>query len=103
MNDIVQSTRSHISLLVMFLFVWVVFGLLAYRSEMQSQRMADNTYTMCTARNVNVARLNHFYRGMIAIEQRNPFKNTSPSTITRRIALYRGALLNHVDCGKDPR
>lgn len=91
------------ALLVMFAFVVIVFGLLAYRSEEQAQRMESDAYTMCLARQVNVERLNRYYTAMIGIEQRNPFKATSPETIAQRIALYRGALLTPPECGNDPR
>ncbi len=84
--------------LILFALLVVAFLLLAYRSEVNAHNIERDAYDTCRARNVNVERATQLYEGLIAIEKDNPFVSTSPSTIHRRIQLYRDAIPSPVDC-----
>ncbi len=89
-------------MLFIFAFVVVSWLLMAYRVEVQDNNLARYQYEQCQARKANVARTNIYYEGLIRIEQRNPFRQTSPQTIADRIALFRAAKLTPPECGERP-
>lgn len=82
-----------LALLLMFL------GLRAQNHHFEQQRKED-TYSDCLRRVDNVHRLNRLYSGLIDIERNNPFRFTSPSTVERRIELFRQAQLTPPVCEK---
>lgn len=97
--------RIYILGLGLIVFSLLLAGLLQRaQSDLRSvvhQQKVDN-YTACQARNRNVARTNRFYDSLAAVEADNPFKTTSPSTIARRIAIYKAARLTIINCGVKP-
>lgn len=56
----------------------------------------------CKARQANVARTNGLYRGLIRIEEQNPYRYVSPETIKDRIELFTDAILVPPACGARP-
>lgn len=102
-----SRTVRFVSLVVLLnVAALTVLGVIANRALSQAQanshRIEVNAYRSCITRNTNIVGLNDLFDGIIAIEQDNPFKATSPQTIQRRIDLYKAAHLRALPCGEKP-
>lgn len=59
------------ALLVIFISMMVVFGLLAYRTEVQQEQIKRNAYDQCVVANTNATRINKFLDAAVASVKSN--------------------------------
>lgn len=94
-------------LLFGFAAILAIFGLLAWRSEVNADNIREAehrtsvlAYKVCTTRNVNVTRANAFYQKMAALEAKNKFIDAKFRA--ERVTLYRGLVYVPAACGPRP-